>query len=309
MIAVLSPASALSAGLTVDQTSPSRPPGLRAHLLGETRLILGDRPIPDNAWPRRAMRSLLLLLLTTPGHRLPRDQVIDQLWPDASPKTALNALYVSLHGLRRVLEPTLRTGRDSAYLELVGDVVRLRPEAIDWIDVEVFLAALGSPGAVNQREQLAAALSLYTGDLLADEPYVDWPIARRQHLRSAWRDAVLTFADLECAAGQPLHAVAALERVTRGDPTDEPAARALMRSLADAGRREDALRQYDRFRQVLETELGILPGAETEDLRTAIAESTFTPRRRSRLPSTATAQPCSFRESAGSTESTHRPHA
>src|SRR3712207_2270139 len=102
----------------MDSVGASDPPGIRAFLLGHTRIFVGDRPIPDDAWPRRSFRSLLLLLLIAPANRLHRDQVIDQLWPDASAKSALNALYVALHGLRRVLEPDLRTGRDSAYIEL-----------------------------------------------------------------------------------------------------------------------------------------------------------------------------------------------
>ena len=79
-----------------------RLPPIRAHLLGSVRLALGDRPIPEDAWPRRTARSLLLLVLATPGHRLPRDRVLDLLWPDTGPEAAARALYQALHALRRV---------------------------------------------------------------------------------------------------------------------------------------------------------------------------------------------------------------
>ena len=100
--------------------NPARPPQLRAHLFGAARIAVGDRQVPDADWPRRTARSLLLLLLLTPGHRLPRDRLLDLLWPEASPESAANALYLALGALRRTLEPGLARGRDSAYVEIRG---------------------------------------------------------------------------------------------------------------------------------------------------------------------------------------------
>jgi len=37
-----------------------RPPPLRALLLGTTRIAVGDRGIPERAWPHRTARALLL---------------------------------------------------------------------------------------------------------------------------------------------------------------------------------------------------------------------------------------------------------
>src|SRR5215207_9013845 len=254
----------------MDDSSCTHPAGLRARLLGRTEIALGDHPIPDQAWPRRSMRSLLLVLLASPGRRLPRDQVLESLWPDSSPKTALNALYVAVHGLRRTLEPHLATGTGSSYVDVSGDVVSLRPGSVDWVDIDEFEAELAAATDAQRGTHLAAALALYGGDLLADEPYLDWPIARREHLRRAWRNAALDYADLERESGRPLHAVPAIERVLQTDPTDEPAYRALMIALAAAGRREDALRQFERCQTALADELGVEPGAETRALADAI---------------------------------------
>jgi DNA-binding SARP family transcriptional activator len=179
-------------------------------LLGPVHLAIGERQIPVDAWPRRAARSLLLMLLTTPGHRLPRAQAIDLLSPDIPPPAALNALGVALHALRRVLEPELRSGHASAYVETAGDVIALRSDAELWVDVDAFEAALVRAGASLPAERgagLREAVALYGGDLLADEPYDDWPMARRDRLRRAWRRAVLDLTDHELATGCPLAAV------------------------------------------------------------------------------------------------------
>lgn len=99
--------------MTIDASSSSDTKLLRAHLLGSVRLSVGDRSVPDSVWSRRAARSLLLLLLVTPGHRLPRDRVLELLWPNASPDSADQSLRTAVHLLRRVLQPALRSGRDS----------------------------------------------------------------------------------------------------------------------------------------------------------------------------------------------------
>ena len=95
--------------------------GTLADFLDE--IALGDRILTQRDWPGRAPRSLLLLLLGTPGHRLPRDRVLDTLWPEADPDGASNALYKALHAARRVLEPGLRAAKNSVYLQIGGDAL------------------------------------------------------------------------------------------------------------------------------------------------------------------------------------------
>ncbi|MDP9355998.1 MAG: tetratricopeptide repeat protein [Chloroflexota bacterium] len=249
------------------------PPPLRAHLLGPVRLAVGDRTIPDLVWPRRSARALLLLLLATPGHRLPRDRLLDLLWPDAAPETARPALRVALHALRRVLEPDLQAGRASAYVESSGDAVALCSGTELWVDVAVFEAALARVDVTPPAERLALlrdALALYGGDLLADEPDADWPVARRERLRRAWRHAVLDLVELELGTGHPLAALPVLERLVTVDPADEPAHRALMRALAAAGGRDEALRQYTRCVAAVREELDVEPDVETVALAAEI---------------------------------------
>ena len=261
----------------MDAPTATAPAAIRARLLGRIEIEVGNDPIPDAAWPRRPMRSLLLLLLATPGRRLHREQVLDALWPESAPRTALNALYVTVHGLRRTLEPGLTNGKLSAYVDVASDLVSLRPGSVAWVDVDAFEAELRVAAGNGRREALAAALTLYGGDLLADERYVDWPVPRREHLRAAWRDAGIEYAALEREAGQPLAAVRHLERILDADPVDETVHRALMLSFSAAGRREDALRRFDRCVTILRDELGVQPGDETLELAASIRAASGAP--------------------------------
>src|SRR5687768_6398341 len=257
--------------------NPARPPPLRAHLLGTVRVAVGSRVLPET-WPRRTARSLLLLLLATPGHRLPRDRVLELLWPEASPATAANALYLALVVLRRTLEPGLTRARSSAYLEIGGEIVALRSEVAPWVDADDFEALLNRAEKASPLERIALlqdSLALYGGDLLADEPYIDWPIARREHLRRERRRAALELAKLEMDRGQPLAAVTPLETLIATDPTDEEACRALIRALAAAGQRDEARLAYEQCRHALQEELGVEPDAETEALAAELRTPAF----------------------------------
>ncbi|HEV2072934.1 MAG TPA: tetratricopeptide repeat protein [Thermomicrobiales bacterium] len=245
---------------------------LCAHLLGPVRIAVGNRVIPDHAWPRRSARALLLLLLITPGHRLPRDRVLDLLWPERAPESAHGALRVALHTLRRVLEPDLRAGGESAYVESRGDAVALRSGIALSIDLEVFEATAiraGTAALADRPVMLHEALALFGGDLLEDEPYTDWSAEPRERLRRTWRRAVLELAELELERC-PLQSVPVLEKLLNADPTDEAAHRALMRALATAGRRDEALRQYARCVEELRDELDVEPDVETVALATEI---------------------------------------
>jgi hypothetical protein len=141
-----------------------------ANLLGPVHLAVGARVLADDAWPRQSARGLLLLLLATPGHRLPRDRTLELLWPTAQPEAARNALYKALHVLRRVLEPDLAAGRASAYLLAGAEAVGFRPDAPLILDVDAFEERLVEGGEARARGEQAAqrsllrdALALYRG--------------------------------------------------------------------------------------------------------------------------------------------------
>jgi DNA-binding SARP family transcriptional activator len=247
-----------------------------AELLGPVRLAVGDRAIPDDAWPRRSARALLLLLLATPGHRLPRDRVLDLLWPEAAPPAARNAFYKALHALRRVLEPGLAAGAESAYLQVGAEAVGLRPEVPLRLDVDAFeerLAAAAALAPDARRPPLREALLFYRDDLLAAEPALDWTVARREALRRRRHRAALDLAELELAADAPAAALPPLEALLAADAADEAALRLLMRALAALGRRDEALRRYEQGRAALHGELGIEPDAATGDLAASLRAS------------------------------------
>ncbi len=110
--------------------SGATPSVLRLYLLGGFRAECAGEMVPEGAWSRRSAKALVKLLATTPAHRLPRDQVLDLLWPDLSPESAASALRKALHFARHALEPALPPRGDSAYLLLHDDIIALAPDLV-----------------------------------------------------------------------------------------------------------------------------------------------------------------------------------
>ena len=82
-------------------------PQLQLRLLGGFHAERADGGWPVSGWQRRTAKTLTKLLATTPGHRLHREQVLEILWPEVDPESALNSFGKALHAARHALEPEL----------------------------------------------------------------------------------------------------------------------------------------------------------------------------------------------------------
>lgn len=219
------------AGL-MDAPAGIHPHQLQARLLGSVQILVNGAIVQDRAWTRRTARSLLLLLLITPSHRLPRDQVLDALWPTLSPEAADRSLRKAVHALRRVLEPDLRDGRTSAFLEVGGETIALVGDLDLWVDVDAFVAEIAAARSASPREQrqhLQQALSMYGGEHMADQPYADWGETQREHLRLQRRGALLTLTELDLGMDTPEASAPLFDQLLSVEPTDEVALRTLGR--------------------------------------------------------------------------------
>ena len=97
------------------------------------------------------------------------------------------------------------------------------------------------------------------------------PSPVREILSRAAIKALLQVAEARREEGAYEGAIVALQRLLSLERTDEPAHRELMRVYALAGRRHDALRQYEQCSKVLQSELNVEPETETIELYNSIA--------------------------------------
>lgn len=215
---------------------------LAIQLLGRFSVAVDAAPIPGDAWRSRRAADVVKLLALAPDHRMHRAQVMEALWPESQPEASGSNLRKALHFARRAL------GDEHAIVN-DGGVLVLQSDSGVETDVERFEAAAQSGLDASDEASCRAAADLYRGDLLPDDIYESWAIEPRTRLRRRYIDV--------------LRAATLWDRLSEEDPTDEQAARALMRIYLDAGERREAIRRFERLREALRDHLGVGPDPAT----------------------------------------------
>ena len=247
-------------------------------MLGGFRVSVGARSIGEEEWRLKKAANLIKLLALAPGHRLHREQAIELLWPELDPEPALNNLHYALHVARRILEPSAgASSAASRYLHLQNERLTLSASGPLWVDVEAFKEAVATAWHTLEPTAFRVAINLYTGELLPEDRYEPWAEEQRAELRRAYLSLFVKLARLYEERKEFESAIEAFGTVVAEEPSREEAHVGLMRLYALLGRRTEALRQYEQFRDTLFRELGAQPEAAAVRLHQEIRAGTFPP--------------------------------
>jgi ATP/maltotriose-dependent transcriptional regulator MalT/DNA-binding SARP family transcriptional activator len=243
---------------------------LNVRTLGAFGVWRGDVEIRDRDWRSVKARQLLQLLLVERGRMLPRDRIMDMLWPGLEAEAAANNLRVTLSRLTKAIEPTRPEGAPTYYIMQQGDTYGFNVDADHQYDAAEFSSAveLGRTallkGQLNEAiAQFRRGIALYGGTFLPDCLYEDWSVVERERLGLLFTEASLKLGDLLLENGSPHEAIGLAWRVLEYDQAQEEAYQLLMRAYGGLGERSTALRLYARCVQALDQELGVEPLPET----------------------------------------------
>jgi DNA-binding SARP family transcriptional activator len=221
-------------------------------------------------WPTQKSKALLQILLIEPGRLVPKEQIIDFLWPNLPTNKAKNNLWVTISQLRRVLEPNLPARSRSFYILKQGDGYCFNSESEYWLDSETFATFLiTSKSAKNLNERIfawEAARALYQGGYIEDEPYSEWTQYPRTQWRRRYEQLLTNLAEAYGQNGNFRQAITQCRGLLVLDNTNETTYRLLMRCHASLGERGQALKVYYEAVEALQDELGLVPMPETEEL-------------------------------------------
>lgn len=239
------------------------------------------------------VRALLVYLaVETAVHR--REELMALLWPELELTAAQSNLRQTLYRLRRAVPDVRpRAKQASGMVPLfVADraSARLNPEAEISVDVHTFQRLLGEVRRHDHPtlhacrsclERLEQAAALYRGDFLVDlflaesNPFEEWAGSLRANLREAALALLRELTEAHLDAGRASDAEPWARRQLQLDPLRESAYRQLMTSLAEQGRKSEALALFEECRTVLAEELQTRPSAETLALYERIQEGDF----------------------------------
>ena len=260
-------------GLTLAVAPASDRAVLRARLLGDLDVRLNGVPVQLGRSAKA--RGLLAFLIDRGSRPIPRDLLMEVFWPASAPGAARNSLHVALHGVRKVLARAW----PGEVIACRGDTYRLSDRIEVWSDVAELdrHSAQARLAAADGRTEEAlaeceAALELYRGEFLADDPYLDWALERREELRLRFVACADRLSELYLARGDLPHTVTLCSEVLRQEPCHEPVARRLIVAYARLGQPHMALREYERIVAALARQLGVMAAPETVRLAEGVRD-------------------------------------
>ena len=260
-------------------------PVCRVRLFGGLDVSVGGRVIRERDWRKRKARVLFAMLVIRCGQDIPRDQILEHLWPEMDEERARNNLYVAWSTMKSVLGGDGSAGEKSPYVENSHGVCRANSDTVR-SDIDDLEEALAATRQAESDHDLEAALqayervaSIYRGDLLPGDVYDDWFAGIRAHYRSVYIDAMRRAATLLLSGGDPLNALDFARRAIQADSLREDLYQVQMRCEIEAGMRSSAIDTYFLCRQRLSEDLGLDPSAETRSLYEEILAMEHSPRR------------------------------
>ena len=215
-------------------------------------------------------RALLAILILHANEVVSTDRLIDQLWGEHPPATAVHTVRVFVSRLRRALGPAgaRLVTRPPGYVIEVG---------VDEVDADrserLFASARAALADGKPREAdalLRDAEPLWRGPPLADftyEPFAQAMIARLEEVRVSSRELLI---EAQLALGRHSDVVAELEALVREHPFRERPRGQLMLALYRSGRQADALDAFQQARRTLVEELAVEPSEDLRELEQAI---------------------------------------
>ncbi len=253
----------------LQQLSRVAPPPLRINGLGQFIVWQSRRRIPDQAWNRRKSGELCRFLLLNPNHGAGREEVLDGLWPDSSPSTALAQFHQATSTLRHILEPDLPDKFPSRYLLVEGERVSLYLPPGTVVDFERFEQALPIAMRSGNIDDLEQALAMYTGEIFPMDRYSDWSASRRKSLEELYLRGLLALGQAYMEQQQFFKALDCSRRILHLDAWNEDAVLLGMQAYVQMRDVPRAMRLYLDLQQTLDSELGLTPRS---DLRTLAEE-------------------------------------
>ena len=197
------------------------------------------------------------------------DRLIDIVWGDEPPTTALSTLQKYVHRLRASVGDRLVTHPP-------GYVLRIDAGECDASRFESLLAdatRLTTAGELSDAfAAFDAALALWRGPAWAEFADFDFARAEVARLDGLRATAIEDRTELALIAGRHAELIGELEATVAQYPLRERPRSQLMLALYRSGRHADAIRAYDVFRRYLGEEVGLEPSASLSQLADAILQ-------------------------------------
>ena len=239
---------------------------LQIACLGPIKITVDELPIAG----LDSVKAQALLVYLVVNHRVhTRQAVANLLWGDLPEADARRNLRGVIMKLRHTV--------GEQYFVVTHQTIAFNKEAPYWLDCDQILkvSKLQTPSLVT----LAETADLYRGEFL-EQFYVrqapefeSWLMQQRHEWQHQIMQLYDELANQYWQEQQYEQGVVAARKLLQFDPIREASTQKLMRFLAMSGQRTVALREYEQFCQLLQSELGIDVSLETAALAEQIKDN------------------------------------
>jgi DNA-binding SARP family transcriptional activator len=233
-------------------------------VLGPTEARQSGLLIPLSGARRRALVTRLLL---SAGRAVSAETLLEDVWDGQIPSAASATLQSHVSQLRKVLGDRLQRSA-------TGYVLRLDAAMVDAAEFEVGVASGASRMAAGDAQAAAGsfrdALRLWRGRALQDVADRPWAQPEAERLDELRRVAFEQLLQARLGLGEHEQVVADAEAAVEENPLREQRWATLILALYRCGRQADALRAYERLRNLLCDEFGIDPSPSVSALESAV---------------------------------------
>lgn len=228
------------------------PGPLLVQTIGRFEIRYAGRPIE---FPSRKSRALLAYLALTEGRRETRDRLVGLFWSESDEARARASLRQSVYEVREAFAKIGLTGVSADRL----DVSLIEPMVVDLAEVVAAAeAGRAHPALIAAERPLDACLAEFE---TIDAAFRVWVLARRQ----STADRIAAHLQRALREGAP-DAEGVCRALLALDPSNEEAARTLIRLRVEAGDIGGALGVYKHLWDLLDEEYDTEPSRETQDL-------------------------------------------
>jgi len=247
-------------------------PTLRIQGLGRFEVFRADIPMKEGEWQRNQAKNLLKALVSHGPQGIPKEILMEDLWPESEQKAAQQNFKVTLHRLRKSLEPGMETDFGSSYLHLKNSILSLDIDRVE-LDTERFLSLL-EQGELKERDKdlqgaidlYIQAQELYKGDFLPGDLYAPWAEPIREGLKQKYLHLMLKLARLHENCSDFKKAVLFYEKAIHTDPILEEAYQGLMILYGKKGQKNNARKVFEACRTAVTRGLGCEPDSSTIEI-------------------------------------------
>jgi DNA-binding SARP family transcriptional activator len=241
----------------------------RAYFFGPFRLFRGSATY-ELHWRRNKAKSLLKWFILNQGKLFSADQLIDLFWPDMPPESAFKNLYVTIHYLRRLLEPELTSGQQSSFIRRnANNFYWFEMDESWWVDVLSLHHLLDQARELDRRGETMKATFYYQKivnycerGFLSEDSYEQCFQIYRQKYDLHFSQALARLIQIYLQQDDLERVLEYSHQALQVDPYCEQAASAIVKAHFLQGNVPKALKQFDNFHSFLQEELGLDPSEE-----------------------------------------------